>query len=177
MSVRDAPKSTPYFPLSGVANDGWSKDGEATATCFCGTVQLAFPTEGPGLIDIFVCNCTDCRKITASMFASNFTVDDKYLKHLRGQDNLKQFGQKHSIKSGETMTNYFCQTCGTLMYRVGAKFPGYSILRLGTVDDFNLVESKMAPRAEQFVKDRAGWLDGVKVEGIERSEGISSKYA
>jgi hypothetical protein len=27
----------------------------------------------------FVCNCTDCRKITASMFASNFTVRDGYV--------------------------------------------------------------------------------------------------
>ena len=64
------------------------------------------------------------------------------------------------------------------MYRVGAKFPGYSILRLGTVDDFNLVEGKMAPRVEQFVKDRVGWLDGVKVKGgkVEVSEGISKNY-
>jgi len=42
MSVHDAPKDKPYFPLSGVANDGYNKDGEATATCFCGAVQLAF---------------------------------------------------------------------------------------------------------------------------------------
>lgn len=35
-------KSKPYFPLAGSANDGWSKEGEATATCFCGAVQLAF---------------------------------------------------------------------------------------------------------------------------------------
>ena len=171
MSVRDTPNDQKYFPLSGVAKDGYSKEDEATATCFCGAVQLAFPTSGPGLYDIFVCNCTDCRKITASMFASNFTVDDKYLKHLRGQENLKTFAQKHSVKSGETMTNYFCDTCGTLMYRVGDRFRGYSILRLGTIDDFNLVEEKMAPRHEQFIKDRVQWLDGVKVEGIRRNEG------
>jgi hypothetical protein len=57
-----------------------------------------------------------------------------------GQANLKTFAQAHSIQSKQTMTNYFCQTCGTLMYRVGARFPGYSILRLGTVDDFSVVE-------------------------------------
>lgn len=34
--------SKPYFPLAGGADDGWSKEGEATATCFCGAVQLAF---------------------------------------------------------------------------------------------------------------------------------------
>lgn len=42
-----ADKSTPYFPLSGGANDGYSKDGEATATCFCGAVQLAFVSLPP----------------------------------------------------------------------------------------------------------------------------------
>ena len=35
-------KSEPYFPLASPASDGWSKEGEATATCFCGAVQLAF---------------------------------------------------------------------------------------------------------------------------------------
>ena len=35
-------KSESYIPLSGCADDGWSKEDEATATCFCGAVQLAF---------------------------------------------------------------------------------------------------------------------------------------
>ncbi|KAK9349564.1 Mss4-like protein, partial [Lipomyces doorenjongii] len=149
-----AKSKPPYIPLAGCADDGWVKEDEATATCFCGAVQLAFvslapdsyllplliprpnhqPTQRPGLIDTFICNCTDCRKITASMFASNFTVADAHLKHLRGRDNLRTFSQSRTIASGNTMTNYFCSTCGTLMYRVGSAFPGQSILRIGTVD-------------------------------------------
>jgi len=35
-------KSKPYIPVAGLARDGYSRDGEATATCFCGEVQLAF---------------------------------------------------------------------------------------------------------------------------------------
>jgi hypothetical protein len=31
-----------FFPLAGVAMDGWSTETEATATCFCGAVQLSF---------------------------------------------------------------------------------------------------------------------------------------
>ena len=34
--------SKAYFPLAGIADDGWSTDSEATATCFCSAVQLAF---------------------------------------------------------------------------------------------------------------------------------------
>ncbi|KAF2427788.1 hypothetical protein EJ08DRAFT_651210 [Tothia fuscella] len=103
------------------------------------------------------------------MFASNFTVKDTYLTHLRGQDKLKTFAQRKTIGSGGLMTNHFCSNCGTLMYRVGEKFPGMSILRIGTVDDFSLHETKLRPRVEQFTKSRVGWLGAV--EGVEQHEG------
>ncbi|KAJ9618112.1 hypothetical protein H2203_009293 [Taxawa tesnikishii (nom. ined.)] len=164
-----ADKIKPYLPLAGLAADGWSTEDEATATCFCGTVQL--PTHGDGLINTFVCNCTDCRKITASMFATNFTVADTHLRHVRGRENLKAFGQSRTISRGNLMTNYFCMTCGTLMYRVGSAFPGQSILRVGTVDDFNLHETSLRPRVEQFTKDRVCWLRGV--EGAEQVVGMT----
>ncbi|KAB5522980.1 Mss4-like protein [Coniochaeta sp. 2T2.1] len=164
-----ADKSSPYIPLADCGGDGWSTEDEATASCF---VQLAFPTRGPGLVNTFVCNCTDCRKITASMFASNFTVADTHLKHLRGREHLKAFGQAPTIASGNLMTNYFCSTCGTLMYRVGSAFPGQSILRIGTVDDFNLHEAKLRPQIEQFTKDRISWFSGV--EGTKKFEAMSS---
>ncbi|KAF7345656.1 putative glutathione-dependent formaldehyde-activating gfa [Mycena venus] len=147
-------KSKYHFPLAGSANDGWSNDEEATATCFCGTVQLKFPTQGPGLVKTFICHCTDCRKITASMFASNFTVADTHLTHLRGRENLTTYSQSKTIATGNTMTNYFCSTCGTLMYRVSSGIPGMSILRIGTVDDFHLHETKLKPAVEQFVEER-----------------------
>ena len=35
-------ESKSYFPLAGLASDGWSTEDEATATCLCGAVQLAF---------------------------------------------------------------------------------------------------------------------------------------
>ncbi|KAH6914465.1 Mss4-like protein [Coprinopsis sp. MPI-PUGE-AT-0042] len=166
MSARDADKTQPYFPLASLASDGWSKDDEATATCFCGAVQLAFPTTGPGLVNTFVCNCADCHKITASMFASNFTIRDSHLTHVRGRENLKQFENNQTIATGKRMTNFFCGTCGTLMYRVGERFPGMSILRIGTVDDFTLHETKLRPQWEQFVKDRVAWFGGVQGEGV-----------
>ncbi|CAM1505914.1 Fc.00g115510.m01.CDS01 [Cosmosporella sp. VM-42] len=162
-------KSQSYIPLASQAHDGWSTEDEATATCFCGAVQLAFPTSGPALVSSFVCNCTDCRKITASMFASNFVIADTHLKHLRGRDNLKTFSQSQTIASGGNMTNHFCSTCGTLMYRVGSNFPGMSVLRIGTVDDFNLHESKLKPQVEQFTKDRVSWFSGT--QGVKQVEG------
>lgn len=66
----------------------------ATATCYCGAVQLEVvsivfylgtdisnllnactdtrqPVEGEDLVNTHVCHCKDCRKVTATMFASN----------------------------------------------------------------------------------------------------------
>jgi hypothetical protein len=110
------------------------------------------------------------------MFASNFTILDKYLKHLRGREHLKAWSQNHTIARegttpGEhaTMTNYFCDICGTLMYRVGSAFPGMSILRIGTVDDFNLAETKLKPTVEQFIEDRVAWWPGM--DGVKQVEG------
>jgi len=164
-----ADNSKSWFPLAGLANDGWSTSDRASATCFCGAVQLGVPTEGEGLIASFVCNCSDCHKITASMFASNFTVADTHLEHVRGRDNLTAFAQAKTIASGGTMTNYFCKTCGTLMYRVAERFPGWSILRIGTVDDFRLHETKLKPTVEQFTGTRPCWLGGV--QSISQVEG------
>jgi len=42
MSATDTKPSDSFFPLAGLAQDGWSNDKEATSTCLCGSVQLAF---------------------------------------------------------------------------------------------------------------------------------------
>ncbi|KAJ7926586.1 Mss4-like protein [Mycena leptocephala] len=171
MTTAPVDKLKPYIPLAGGASDGWSNEEEATATCFCGVVQLKFSTQGPGLLGSFGCNCTDCRKITASMFASNFFVANTHLTYLRGRDNLTTYSQSRTITAGNTMTNYFCSTCGTLMYRISSGYPGISVLRIGTVDDFNLHETKLKPQVEQFVESRVGWLHGF--EGIKQVEGTA----
>lgn len=48
------------------------------------------------------------------------------------------------------------------MYRVSSGFPGLLITRIGTIDDFNLMETKVKPRLEQFTKDRVSWFTGGK---------------
>jgi hypothetical protein len=58
------------------------------------------------------------------------------------------------------------------MYRVGGAFPGVSILRLGTVDDFNLVETKLKPQLEQFIKDRVSWFGGVQGSEVKREQAM-----
>ncbi|KAJ3005816.1 hypothetical protein HKX48_000457 [Thoreauomyces humboldtii] len=165
-------KTKSYIPRAGLAIDGWSNDAEATATCYCGAVQLSFPTQGPGLVGTVICHCTDCHKITASMYSSIFTIQDTHLKHVRGKDALRVFKHSETIASHGSMANHFCGTCGTLMYRVGSRFPGVSLLRIGTVDDFHLHETKLKPQVEQFVEDRVAWAR--PCEGVRQCEGPAS---
>ncbi|KAF2737935.1 hypothetical protein EJ04DRAFT_460223 [Polyplosphaeria fusca] len=165
MSFAEADKSKPYFPLSrGGPNDGFSNEDSASATCFCGAVQLEFPLKAPGFVkdSNHICNCTDCHKIHSSMFGSNFIVLNTHLKHLRGESDLATYSLSTTTTTGNTMTNYFCKTCGSLMYRRGTGFPGTSIMRIGTVDDFTLMETVLKPDIEQFIKDRVSWLGDVK---------------
>ena len=102
------------------------------------------------------------------MFASNFIIDDAHLKHIRGQDGLKSFGQARTVASGNKMTNYFCGTCGGLMYRVSSGLPGKTILRIGPVDDLNLHDTLLKPRLQQWTKYRASWLE--PLEGVKQTE-------
>ncbi|KAH6985466.1 Mss4-like protein [Ilyonectria destructans] len=149
------------FPLAGLAQDGWSTKDEATATCYCGAVQLAFPLSKPGYLFSFVCHCSDCRKITASMFTTGFVILDTHLKHVRGEENLTQFSQSKTIeREGNVMTNFFCSTCGSLMYRRPGAYPGLSLLRVGTVDDFKLAETGLRPTIEQYLKHRLLTYEG-----------------
>ncbi|KAF2655502.1 hypothetical protein K491DRAFT_548655, partial [Lophiostoma macrostomum CBS 122681] len=160
--MTDSNDSKSNFPLSGLANDGWSNEKEATATCYCGAVQLIFPLTAPGLqSSSVVCNCTDCHKITASMFSTLFSVLNSHLKHVRGQDKLKTFAQNKTIYSGKSMSNHFCGDCGTLMYRKSERFPDLSLLRAGTVDDFSLMDTVLKPQVEIWTSKRVGWLSGV----------------
>ncbi|KAL4943586.1 hypothetical protein BDV06DRAFT_234489 [Aspergillus oleicola] len=158
------------FPLAGLANDGWSNEHEATATCFCGAVQLAVPLKAPALVNTFLCHCADCHKITSSMFTSNFTALSSSVRHIRGQSNLKTLKQDKTPSSGSAVTNFTCGTCGSLMYRVSEAFPSIMVLRTGTVDDFGLHGSVFKPGVEVFTGCRAGWLG--RVEGAMQDEGL-----
>lgn len=37
------------IPHNGLAEDGWTKGDEATATCFCGSVQMVFVSAARGI--------------------------------------------------------------------------------------------------------------------------------
>lgn len=95
------------------------------------------------------------------MFATNFTTLDKHTRFVRGEDNITLFSQNETIIAGGSMTNGFCKTCGTLMFRKGSSYPDHWFLRVGTVDDLRLHETLLKPQTEYFTMDRVEWFHGV----------------
>ena len=108
------------------------------------------------------------------MFTSLLVIEDSHLRYVRGQEKLKTYSTAKSPESGNVMTNHFCIECGTLMSRTSAIYPGHNLLRLGTVDDFNLAEGKLKPTAEIYVKDRCSWVKGLEDEGVQKYDGALS---
>jgi hypothetical protein len=122
------------------------------------------------LINRHVCHCADCRKIGSAFYQSNITVADSHLKYVRGEGNLTTFSEDKTVRANASMKNYFCKTCGTLMYRRGARFAGMTILRTGTVDDLALAETKLRPQVEQFIERRVAW--STPIEGAAQVVGM-----
>jgi hypothetical protein len=99
-------KSKPYFPIAGLANDGWSNENEATATCFCGAVQLAFVSTNPSL--------RINKPNTNSLLPANpwsrllrlfrlqlFRLPQTYGIHVRNQFHRLRFAPKTLARAGE----------------------------------------------------------------------------
>ncbi len=95
------------------------------------------------------------------MFATNFTVAFSHIEFVRGKSCLKQYAQATTIATENTMSNSFCSNCGTLMYRASSGFPNLIYMRVGTVDDFAIHETRLKPTIEIFCKDRVAWLEPI----------------
>lgn len=94
------------------------------------------------------------------MFATNFSLANHNISSIQGEDHITSYLKADGIDSGNTMTSCFCRKCGTLMYRISSGSPDRKVLRVGTVDDFQLHETILRPRIEQFAKDRVSWFEG-----------------
>lgn len=107
--------STPNIPLPSEGALGVQPGGRATATCFCGAVQLLlirpfpssmrmthllthpWPVQGPHFSGAFICDYTHDHKFHASAFASNFIVDASATTLVRGEDKMTIFAQTKII--------------------------------------------------------------------------------
>ncbi|KAL2784915.1 Mss4-like protein [Aspergillus keveii] len=138
-------------------------------SCYCGAIRIEYPGEP---LKTALCHCTDCRKITGSVFTYNFVALRSDL-HVSGSGTPKEVSK--TADSGNRLVNYHCADCGTPLYGwkilVGADGVSQKdeivILRAGIFDDEEFL-NRHQPDLEVYVKKRLEWV--TKFENAEQYE-------
>ncbi|KAH8808682.1 Mss4-like protein [Xylogone sp. PMI_703] len=130
-----------------------------TGSCLCGEIKISY-TSNP--VFTSVCYCNDDRKMAdIQVFQvpkSNFSVT---------QGELKEWTKKSD--HGNDITNHFCGTCGTTLFRTGGSPVNANNigLRAGVLDDQSILDTP--PAIEVYVERRPPWIK--QVEGAVQLNG------
>ena len=104
------------------------------------------------------CHCIDCRKFSGSTNTNNLFVPIvEGFKVLSGE--LKTYTK--DVESGHTMTSYFCDKCGSTMYRKTSHTDKAVAVMIGCVDGLETIE-KARPEHELFVEYRPSWMQPIE---------------
>ncbi|KAJ8110401.1 hypothetical protein ONZ43_g5879 [Nemania bipapillata] len=130
--------------------------------CLCG--KITYSVEGEPLVKA-LCHCLDCRKITGSTYSTNLIVAGPNFKLLSGVPKTIA----KMADSGREIVSHFCGDCGSTLWRDGASFGDAKIVKAGTLDDIDALESAQ-PAAELFSNHRVSWVK--EVAGAEQKQGM-----
>ncbi|KAL2811713.1 Mss4-like protein [Aspergillus granulosus] len=135
-------------------------------SCFCGAIRIEYTGEP---LKTGLCHCSDCRKITGSLFTYSFVVRHSEI-HISGTGVPKELFK--TADSGNRVVNYHCAECGSPLYggavgADGAPDGGIVALRAGIFDDVEFLE-RWKPDIEVYTKKRLGWVK--EIEGAEQYE-------
>ncbi|KAI0830459.1 Mss4-like protein [Hypoxylon sp. FL0890] len=132
-----------------------------TGSCLCGETQIAY--EGDP-VHRAICYCHDCRKMANmqvfQVLKSNFSVT-------KGEPKTYTKVSDH----GNEITNHFCATCGTTLYRSGGAAVNHDKIgvRAGVLDDQSILDTP--PAIEVYVEKRPPW-----VKQVEGAIQLNGKY-
>ena len=77
--------------------------------CQCGAIRYAL---SHGLLALYVCHCTECRKQSASAFGISFIVPQTALRVTRGEAKF----WSRPTDAGNTLDCAFCAACGSRLW-------------------------------------------------------------
>jgi hypothetical protein len=107
------------------------------------------------------CHCIDCRKFSGSTNTNNMLVGVKEgCKVISGQ--LKTYTK--TVESGNTMTSYFCDNCGSTLYRKTSLSDDVAAVMIGCVDGLETIEQRK-PQQELFTRYRPSWMKPIEGAG------------
>ncbi|WPG98800.1 Hypothetical protein R9X50_00159600 [Acrodontium crateriforme] len=126
-----------------------------SGSCMCGEITISYSGEPKYTA---ICHCNDDRKIGNIVV---YQIDETKFQ-ITSDVKPKEWTMKSDF--GRDITNHFCATCGTVMFRTGGSpsVKGLVGLRAGVLDDQNTVNNS-APMMEVYVERRPKWR--AEIEG------------
>ncbi len=97
-----------------------------TGRCACGAISY---TIGTRIRQAVNCHCSMCRRHNGSAFSSYAVVPDKYFELSDPDGALSGYGFSERVKK------HFCARCGTPLFNQNGRYPNYSMIYLGTLDE------------------------------------------
>ena len=128
---------------------------ERTGSCLCGEVRYRLTADPVGAR---VCWCRDCQRI-----AANGTVNAVFpAGALSVTGPITDFVR--TAHSGNAVRRRFCSRCGCHLFAESPGYPGFVVVRVGTLDD----PSSVRPVANIWASSAPPWacMDG----GLQRFE-------
>jgi len=80
------------------------------------------------------------------------------LTYKSGEDKVRVY-KDGNTKTGNTLSRYFCDVCGSPIYLTNPQFEGLVILYSGCLDG---KEKNATPKGELFAENRRHWFGGVE---------------
>ena len=120
-----------------------------TGSCLCGEVRYRLTAEPVGAR---VCWCRDCQRI-----AANGTVNAVFpASALSVTGPVAEFAR--TAQSGNAVRRRFCSRCGCHLFAESPGYPGFVVVRVGTLDD----PSSARPVANIWASSAPPWacMDG-----------------
>ena len=115
-------------------------------SCLCGGVH--YEAQGP-IMWMARCHCTQCRKASGAEFATNGSVKASTFRVTQGEQLVSSFEWRPGG------VRFFCQKCGSPLFKRDLNHPDQVRLRLGCIDtDFD-----ERPLAHVFVSEKPSWSE------------------
>jgi hypothetical protein len=115
--------------------------------CYCGAITYEADVDPE---KVFICNCTDCQRMSGSVMRVNVQVEDSDIKFSGGAAEYIK-----TAESGHQRAIGFFRNCGNSMYATGAgDGPRLYGLRVFTSNQ----RDQLVPKAQVWTRSRPGWF-------------------
>lgn len=119
-----------------------------SGSCLCNSIKYVINEEINSVVN---CHCKTCKKITGGAFETIAIVGEKSIDVIAGQELLNTF------RINENADKNFCSICGTPIYNQVDRYPGFSMVHIGSLDQPFLV----APVKNIFCESMLPWVKGI----------------